>query len=288
MMKLLHGLLVFLIVSLLVPAFAEEGPDFTWLVVDLPPFSIVKGPQAHSGYVDQVITLLQPQFAGYRHTIVYGNSSRIEQEMRRGRNTCTVSMLRTPEREQYMVFSKPFLRIMPNGIITLRSQIARITNGHDNAAPLALTDLMADKRLTLGLAQGRVYGARLDREIEAAIQQGSGHIQILSGSNVNEGLYRLLQRKAIDYMIGYPEEEQYLSQHYTNPQPTAYLAISENVSLIDHYFGCAKTPWGRQRVEQMDRLLESIELHQRLQDLYLTHLGQEAGKLYRSWLAHPQ
>jgi uncharacterized protein (TIGR02285 family) len=288
MMKALHTLLVLLSASLLASASAEEMPKFGWLAVDLPPFAITSGPQAHTGYVDQIIALLQTKFTGYQHSITYGNSSRIEQEMKRGRNTCTVSMLRTPAREQYMVFSKPFLRIMPNGIITLRSQIDRLTGGRDSTAPLALADLIADKHLTLGLVQGRVYGAQLDHAIQSAMQQDSTHIQVLSGSNVGEGLYRLLQRKTIDYMIGYPEEEQYFFKRYTNPQATAYLAISENSALVDHSFGCSKTAWGRQRVEQMDHLLESKALRQQLQDLYLTHLGPEAGKLYRDWLERGQ
>jgi hypothetical protein len=59
MMKALRTLLVLLLACLLAPAFGGESPDFVWLAVDLPPFAVMAGPQAHTGFVDQAMALLQ-------------------------------------------------------------------------------------------------------------------------------------------------------------------------------------------------------------------------------------
>jgi uncharacterized protein (TIGR02285 family) len=267
---------------------ADDGKTIEWLAVNYPPLSIQEGSSAGSGYLDQLMAALQPLFPGFKHTIIYGNSTRLEQEMKRGHNTCTISMQKTPEREQYMVFSKPYTKILPNGIIALGLQIGRFTQYADANGRISLSRVLADHSLTLGISQGRLYSKPLNQLLDPLLQAGAPQIQVLSGNKIAEGVYRLLQRRQIDYMLGFPMEEQYFYKHTPNSLPTVYLPVSEDYEAGDRYFGCSRTAWGQQRVEQMNRLLESKALRQRLQDIYESQLSPESVKLYRSQLARQQ
>lgn len=105
---------------------AEPGAqaDVLWLGVDFKPMIIKDGPQSGEGFLDKTLLLFQQLLPGYRHLSTLSNTRRQELEMlaalRAGRRVCSVALFRTPKREEFAVFSRPFLSILPNGIITLQ------------------------------------------------------------------------------------------------------------------------------------------------------------------------
>src|SRR5690348_11181203 len=98
--RLLLGCLL-LAMSYAAQATGVENKEIRWLGIDFAPMTIIQGPEAGTGYQDEVLAILRPLFNSFKQTVIYGNSSRLEQEMKRGRNTCTVAMLQTPARLQY-------------------------------------------------------------------------------------------------------------------------------------------------------------------------------------------
>lgn len=268
---------------------AQAGTDsreMRWLGIDFAPMTIVAGPDAGTGYLDEVLRTIQPLFPGVKHSILYGNSSRLEQLMQRGGNICTIAMLHTRARERYMVYSKPFARIIPNGIITLKTLEQRLEAFRDQHGNVSLARAGSDRTLRLGLSQGRVYGDQIDDVIRPWVGPPlARHVEMLASTNIGEGLYRMLQRGRVDYMLGYPLEERYFLQRYTDVNsPTVFIPIAESSKLIDRHLACVNTPWGRQRVAEMNRLLESKELRQKLQGIYESRLSPDARVLYRMWL----
>lgn len=267
-------------------AASDDAKEIRWLGIDLAPMMMLDGPQAGTGYLDEIMNTVRPLFPGYKQSIVYGNSARLEQQMKLGGNTCTVAMLQTPARAKFMVFSKPFARIIPNGVITLKSLEPKFNAFRDSYGNISLTKASADSSLRFGLAQGRVYGGKIDPLIKPLLGPPvAPQVMLLGSTNIGEGLYRMLQRGRVDYMLGYPLEEQYFLQRYADVKSaTVFLPVAEAGPLIDRHFACAKSPWGEQRVAEMNRHLESKELRQKLQSIYESHLSSDARSLYRFWL----
>jgi uncharacterized protein (TIGR02285 family) len=267
----------------------DEGKEMEWLASDLSPLAIKDGPQAGRGYFDRIMALLLPAFAGYKHSVTYANSFRRERQMHTGDHICTVSMLYSQEREQYMVFSKPYGTILPNGIILLKAKQTRFKPYLQSSGTIQLSSLIGDTSLKVGLSQGRYYGGPLDRLLHTKDESNPlTNVSVLNGNDSNVELYKLLQRGVIDYVVGYPIEKHYFAQRQSNAAAMVYLPIAEEPALIGRHFACRRTPWGMQRVEEVNRVLESKTLRQQLQESYEDQLDPEDIKLYRSRLEHMQ
>lgn len=271
-------------------ALAQAAPppadkEMTWLALDFAPVYIRDGPDAGTGYLDEVMTMLQPYFADYRQHVIYGNSSRNELEMKRGGNTCTVGMLATLYRETFVAFGRPYMRMLPNGIITLKSLVPRF-NAHRNAAGrIVLAEALADHSLRLGVARTRIYGGAINRVLQPAVEPASAdNVQVVATGDIGQTLYEMMQRRRIDYTLGYAIEEGYFRQRYGARQPTVFLPVEEANELIGANFACARTPWGRKQVEEMDkRLVSSPALVQKLRRAYESWLSPDALKLLHEW-----
>lgn len=267
-------------------------PDLLWPGVDFKPFIILTGPQAGEGYLDKAQLLFQQLLPGYRHLRVYGNSSRQEQEMqaglREGRRVCSVALFRTPKREEFAVFSRPYLRVLPNGIITLQRLLPRFAPYRDQAGSLQLAQILAQSELRLGIARSRVYGGAVDQLLAPLAAEPHPAIVWRAAADIGEGLYGMLQRGRIDFTLGFAVEEQYLRMQQVGQEPTVFLPLAESAGLLEARFSCARTPWGERTVAQINQQLENPQLGEQLQQIYEAWLSPESLQLYRAKLAASQ
>src|SRR5476651_994157 len=87
------------------PFFAHAEETLIWLLRDLPPITIFEGPQKGQGALDQLLPILSERLPEYRHTVMHVNRARGIQMLRAASLTCDPSLLWTPERAKYIVFS---------------------------------------------------------------------------------------------------------------------------------------------------------------------------------------
>lgn len=265
-------------------------PDVFWLVSDFKPFMILHGPQTGEGYLDRSQLLLQQLLPAYQHRSVQGNASRREQIMQAGlhgkRQVCSATLFQTPKREGFAVFSRPYLRVLPSGIITLQRLVPRFAPYRDETGDLQLTRIIADRTLRMGVTRSRVYGGAIDKQLEPlAATESAGNVVWRAGEDNSEGLYGMLQRGRIDFTLGFAVEALYLHKRQAAQQPTVFLPVAENTGLLEVRFSCARTPWGERTVAQVDALLADPGLRTRFQTFYEDWLGPESLQLYRAKLA---
>ncbi len=265
-------------------ACAENTPkeEITWLAADIAPSMIQQGPLAGTGFLDLAMADLRALLPNYKHTVLWGNGKRQEQEMQAGRNACTVALLRNPRREAFILYSRPYFRILPIGIITLKSAVGKFDAYRADNGLVSLAKAR-NSPLQLGIAYGRVYGGSIDKLLEAQLS-AQKNLLIRSGTDISDGLYNMLQNGRIDYQLGYPVEEAYLFQSHPKQKPTAFLPIEEAGTLHNMYFACARTAWGEQLVAEMNRHFESKKLQQKFQKNYEKWLSPDSLKIYRAWL----
>jgi uncharacterized protein (TIGR02285 family) len=264
---------------------SEGGKEMTWLAIDFAPIFIREGPDAGTGYLDRIMATLQPYFANYQQHVIYGNSTRNELEMKRGGNTCTVGMLATPEREKFVAFGRPYMRMLPNGIITLKALEGKFNAYRNAAGRVVLAQVLADPALRLGVAKSRLYSGGINRVLQPYVEPlPAGNVQAVASGDIGQTLYDMMQRRRIDYMLGFAIEESYFRQHNAIKQPTVFLPVEEASELLDASFACARTPWGRQQVEEMDRhFASSPALVQKLRQAYESWLSPDERRLLRDW-----
>lgn len=274
------------------PVFAEPPAEAEvfWLVSDFKPFMILHGPQTGEGYLDRSQLLLQHLLPGYQHRAVQGNASRREQIMQVGlhgkRQVCSATLFLTPKREGFAVFSRPYLRVLPSGIITLKRLVPRFAAYRNAAGDLQLARIIAERTLRMGVTRSRAYGGKVDTLLEPlAAVESSANLVWRAGEDNSEGLYGMLQRGRIDFTLGFAVEELYLHKRKPDQEATVFLPVAENTELLSARFSCARTPWGASTVAQVDALLADPALRARFQQFYEDWLGPESLQLYRRKLA---
>lgn len=265
-------------------AAAPPSNRLIWPSADIAPSMIRSGPQAGTGFLDLAMADLRALLPEYKHETLWGNTKRQEQEMQTGRNTCTVALLRNPRREAFLIYSRPYFRILPVGIITLKSRAAEFDAYRNEHGLVSLAKVRTDSPLQMGIAFGRAYGGTIDKILEPQLSATPKNLLIRSGTDISDGLYGMLQRGRIDYQLGYPVEETHLSRSHPGQKATVFMPIEEAGALHNMYFSCARSPWGERMIARMNRHFESKPLQRKLQKNYERWLSPEALKIYRSWL----
>lgn len=171
---------------------------------------------------------------------------------------CSINKMKTPQRLAQLIFSdKPF-NISPS------LRLIRMGT-HDQTQPVDLAQWLASsKRLKLGIAGGRSYGAMLDK----LLLKHPGQIYQLSGEDVNVKLWQMLQKGRIDALVDYSVRIDYLNK--MQPVPTLYsvVQIVGQPPILEGYLVCNPTEHGKQVVDFINKALEDQALQQALYQSY--------------------
>lgn len=254
---------------------AQAHQELTWLDMDFPPFFIHDGEQKGQGIADEVTSLLEREMEGWRHREEVATTAQILVRLKAGGQVCSAAYIRTPEREQAMVFSTPDLLLPPNGITVRRADLAKFGGG----GAVSLAALLENPSLRLGIAQGRSYGEPIDAILQRHKQDK--HVYSRFGEDIYAGLLDLLQRGTVDYIIGYPYEAAYHARTKDIEDLVASLPVRENPELTRAHVVCPKTDWGRSTIAAIDPILEKARKTAEYRAFVERWLGPELRAAYR-------
>jgi uncharacterized protein (TIGR02285 family) len=241
---------------------AEDArPTVTWVMAVPPPIHIVS-PSGATGYADQTLAWFTERLPGFRHEVIGANSNRLQEMIAAADGVCGGAMLKTPEREATIQFSRPVYWMLPNRLIVSAERPAALDAHLDAQGEVDLPALLADRSFTGGVQQGRSYSPEIDRALAGAAGlvsiRGPGHFDMLASGR-------------FDWTIGFPIEGFYWARRLENsPEKTDFLAdlggtnlaylsrpIAGNTALMPGYIGCSKGPIGRRVIAELDRLIEA-------------------------------
>lgn len=178
------------------PVWAKEkvGPTpLRVLYLEFPPYYYTNSSGEPEGFLLKKADELF-RSVGFEPTYTSMPARRILLEMRGLNPACSIGWFKTPEREKYAKFSKPFYRNRPLQALFLRDN-AMLFHGKDT-----LLELMMDNNLVLGKLNGYSFGPVVDhlvKEIEPKSQVVvGGHPQLI----------RLLAEGRFSYILVAPEE----------------------------------------------------------------------------------
>jgi uncharacterized protein (TIGR02285 family) len=251
------------------PLTASAEDTLIWLVRDLPPLTIFEGPRKGQGALDQLLPRLIERLPEYRHQVLHVNRARGTQMLRDPASfTCDPSLLWTPERATYVVFSRQALVVPSNGVTIRRSQ-------QDAMAPF-IVDGQFDLQAFLDTPGARV-GATAERSYGPAIDERLKHADAhkLALHYGNDALGSLLQMQRLgrlEAVLGYWPEIRYHSlQQGIAADDLSFYPIKGTALYQRTHIACSDTAQGRRAIARIDQVLRDLHL-------------EDAQQTYATWL----
>jgi uncharacterized protein (TIGR02285 family) len=84
---------------------------------------------------------------------------------------------------------------------------------------------------------------------------GSNNSAATSGSNIFEGVMKMMQYGRVDYTIGYAYEGQYMAQQLGFEEKVISVPLQEHPGIVPVYIGCPKTNWGRRIIAKLNPII---------------------------------
>ncbi|KIC83738.1 MULTISPECIES: TIGR02285 family protein [Pseudomonas] len=250
-LALLCGLLPAL---LLQPASAKER--LFWLVRDLPPFTILEGPEKGQGVIDQLLPLLFRQMPEYDHSILRVNRARGIQMLQDPNSfTCDPTLLWTPERAEYVRFSVPSLGVLSGGLV-LRKDSEALVAPYLDGQEVDLLNLLSKTPLKLGVVAERSYGTQIDAILGQLPDTAfSRHY----GNDATANLLQMQQLGRLRMVLGYWPEVRYLVDLQGGALADYQFHPVKGVNRYQFlHVGCSNSELGREAIAHIDQLLPAL------------------------------
>jgi len=233
-------------------------PEVQWLRYDLPPLYITEGPMQGRGVLDQALGRLLPRLKGFQHRIVTVPPKRLEASLRGLPNACAFGMQKNAERETFLTFSIPFPIQVAPGLMVRQADLPQLRPLQDAKGRLSLQGWLNNPELTLGLAEGRAYGAALDDFVAALPAQ---RVMRVSSQNPALNLLRMLERGRVDGVLMLPFEPAALAAaHALQLDGLRLLPLVEQAVARQGHVACARSELGAEIVRRANVVLAEPQM----------------------------
>ena len=243
-----------LLLSPLVPA--QEPLTVEWHRLEFAPTFILAGQARDQGFGDVMLQALMSRLPQYRHRLVEAPLERVLDRTSTSPSTrlaCAVALLLTPEREQHIHFSNPFLYTSANGAL-IRAADYRRFEPFLHEGRLSLGEVLQTRAFTLGIARQRSYSPTLN----ALLAQHAGQPYLIEkgGQGSTPSLLSALSaQQAVDLVLAYPLEAAYWLQTRRSSVALHFLPLTEAAAREEWRVGCSRTPQGEQLIAAINVLV---------------------------------
>lgn len=243
-------LLLIIITICFIPSSLHAKDTITWLTFDFPPLRIIKGEQKGKGIGDMAVDFLQERLTEYRHENTEVNLKRLFYIMKKEEKVCTIGIIKTPQREEFLHYSIPAL-IRPGLSIVINKDRMSVFG---NPKKISLAKLIRNEDLKVGIVPKRSYTEAVDSILQR--HKGQKNILVREGFDLASGLLKMLSRGHIDYIIEYPSQVLYISRQIDRSDQFYTIALEEAPSYTVSHVVCPKNRWGKRVIERMDTILK--------------------------------
>lgn len=252
----------------LLPLPTQAAQTLIWLVRDLPPLTIFEGPQKGQGAIDELLPMLMEHLPEYQHQIQHVNRARGMQMLQAPSLTCDPTLLWTPERTQWIVYSGQAFPVVSNGVV-VRQQNREVLAPFIVQGKVDLDAMLRDKSTRLGIIAERSYGPFID----GMLQQGDTHNRVMHyGTDALGSLLQMQRLGRLESVLGYWTEIRYHAlRQGIDPEGLAFYPIAGTAPYQHIHIGCSDTPEGREVMARINQLLGNLPQAQLLRS-------------YASWL----
>ena len=245
-MTVLHFCLV---LGFLVMAGSVSAEDtIVWPYFSFPPYVIVSGGDPTGISID-IQRYLHQGMPEYDHRRVSSPIVRSMLSAKHGETYCFTGLLKTPEREEFLVYSEP-CRVSPPLMIVARKGAL---DGLKEKGGIKLVRLMNDDRYVLGVIKEMSYGAIIDGIIKGHGNQRN--VLTVFASNTISMEISLLLNQRIDYSIIVPMQAKYETDRMGVTGQLEFIPILENLEYFKGFIACTRNEVGKKAIEKINRIL---------------------------------
>jgi len=238
--RVLRYVLAPLLMSASLPV-AMAADQIVWGKYNVPPYMIRTGEWAHQGIFDQTLDVLKEKMPQYQHVELEAPFPRINSEIKKGSHWCYNGTLKTPERESYGYFSLPSSIFLPLRIIVRRDRL------NDFKGRKSLQALLKNHQFITSVMRDRSYSPTVDKLLVAYPPKENYSEQI-------EAIGMLLAGR-IDFMVELPLLAFDQARVMGHPGELIAIPMQEADEVVFNRVMCSKNEWGRQVVEQVNKVL---------------------------------
>ena len=198
--------------------------------------------------------MITDELTEYHHERQMTTLARALEDMKQHKNVCHPSLYITPERREFVYFAHPNMISPANRLVTTESN----QNRFSITEPVNLNEVLLNTNMTFALVQGRHYGTAINSLIDNP-RMGSQDRAITISTERLDTLFSLVANQRVNATFSYPFELGFFKKQLPIKEDRM---ISLQVAGIDPYvvgsIGCAKTPWGKAVIENINRVVLKI------------------------------
>jgi len=201
---------------------------------------------------------------------VVATHSRAFQMVKKQLNYCMFNLIKTPERERFLLFSQNPISIYPPiRLITLPTSSL--------SSPFSFKQMNGAKSLKIGTAIGRSYGLTLDE----MLLNNESHIYVSRQQNSTQSLTGMLVKKRI---AGFLEYTSTLKDSKNVPEPNQTikfkaLAIEGNTKPAMGYLACSPSKDGRKIIEVINKAFKLPNIRHQYIAFHRQYFGDQEARL---------
>jgi|GEM_PF-1996771 len=225
-----------------------EKPTIFWHFDHNPPVFIRRGPDAGAGVGDRILGYIESQLPDYRHVEVETVLNRSLQELASRSDVCIAGMFMTAERQQVVAFTDPLFRLMPNRLIVLREHETTVRRFADASGAVDLPAFVRESGLLPGVIKDRAYSPAINAMIDTMADE-MAMVRV-----PHPGFAKLMLHGRFDYTFGFPFEAAYQFAKLDHSEAYLSFPIQGEAKVMDGYFGCSDTAFGREVVAQVNAI----------------------------------
>jgi uncharacterized protein (TIGR02285 family) len=231
--------------------FSLQAQNIHWLQADFAPCHIPVNSNK-AGYCDLIDQIIIDKLPEYSHTFELSTLSRYVNIMQTEVDFCTSDLLRSAEREKYLYYSKTRLYVLPNGVIA-REGDSRLAPYVNEQGEVDFEKLLRSG-LSLGLNEGRFYGAGIDAQLK---QMADKSPIVFIGSELKT--IQMLIMNRFDYSLANPTEIGLFEFNEPESNKVVFYPIAGRNNLLSTHISCRKSVHGEQVINKIDQRLSAQE-----------------------------
>ncbi|WP_415901359.1 hypothetical protein ACMXYR_09395 [Neptuniibacter sp. QD29_5] len=251
-----------------IKADSNKKLSIVWARTDFAPVFILKGKYSNQGIGDEAIKLFKRKLKNYRHISADMSLKRVLQLAKEGQMICHVSLVNSKERQKFMDFSRPLMRLYANGLVTTKGALHKFGVSADNINPVSLTAL-TKRSVSISIHDARAYSAYIDAVIKDNISKPNSIFHVKTGQKDQERLIQMVENHRLDAMIGRPEEAQFSKLQHNIKEDLYFVPLEGQSATSMGHVGCAKGEWNKALINTLNQMIENDkELKSTIYDAY--------------------
>jgi uncharacterized protein (TIGR02285 family) len=258
---------------------AEE--EIKWLRSDFPPFSIPSGPYVDKGPCDLATALLIDKLDDYKNIVMLSNYKRTLSALKQQKKVGSAVLLKTPEREKFIEFSIPYIVLLPNGIVLLKSQVGKFKPYINKKGYISLEKTITESNLKAGISSGRKYSGIIDKVLKE--YKNNENIYVNHKIPIIKPLLILMLKGRLDYILCYPNEARYYAKQLGENEKIVWLPLEGMPKHTLCYVGFPKNEWGKNIINKINPILMKHRNTPEFHNSYESWLDEVSKKRYREY-----